>query len=238
MSSISSGWVSAIWIPASTLPSVFCAAKPITTPAIPADARMLVPNCRTGSVQSPASFMTFPVWDHITPSHWRIRPQRSWRASSNRSQRNQVTSMSTSFRTGTDERLRYGHFVWHLFVLAGTSCHFLALLACTAWLGRRNFGRAFRSSEAYFAHRRRNKLTRRGNDTHKHAGESKEPYLSRRNSATRLQGPGLTRGLTLARCTWISTASNDRLSAPLSPAQSLLPKISSKSTDAAVGKPS
>jgi hemolysin III len=40
--------------------------------------------------------------------------------------------MSTSFRTGTDERLRYGHFVWHLFVLAGTSCHFLALLACTA----------------------------------------------------------------------------------------------------------
>ena len=29
------------------------------------------------------------------------------------------------------ERLRYGHFVWHLFVLTGTSCHFLALLACT-----------------------------------------------------------------------------------------------------------
>src|SRR5262249_20137683 len=23
-----------------------------------------------------------------------------------------------------NERLRYGHFVWHLFVLAGTSCHF------------------------------------------------------------------------------------------------------------------
>jgi hemolysin III len=31
-----------------------------------------------------------------------------------------------------NKRLRYGHFVWHLFVLAGTSCHFLALLACTA----------------------------------------------------------------------------------------------------------
>ena len=31
-----------------------------------------------------------------------------------------------------NERLRYGHFVWHLFVLAGTSCHFLALLACTS----------------------------------------------------------------------------------------------------------
>jgi hemolysin III len=30
-----------------------------------------------------------------------------------------------------NERLRYGHFVWHLFVLAGTSCHFLAVLACT-----------------------------------------------------------------------------------------------------------
>jgi len=33
-----------------------------------------------------------------------------------------------------NERLRYGHFVWHLFVLAGTSCHFLALLACTTSL--------------------------------------------------------------------------------------------------------
>src|SRR5216684_1125540 len=29
-----------------------------------------------------------------------------------------------------NERLRYSHFVWHLFVLAGTSCHFLAVLAC------------------------------------------------------------------------------------------------------------
>src|SRR6266550_8651175 len=26
----------------------------------------------------------------------------------------------------TNERLRYGHFIWHLFVLAGTSCHFAA----------------------------------------------------------------------------------------------------------------
>lgn len=31
-----------------------------------------------------------------------------------------------------NERLRYGHFVWHLFVMAGTTCHFFALLACTA----------------------------------------------------------------------------------------------------------
>jgi hemolysin III len=29
-----------------------------------------------------------------------------------------------------NKRLRYAHFVWHLFVLIGTSCHFLAVLAC------------------------------------------------------------------------------------------------------------
>ena len=28
----------------------------------------------------------------------------------------------------TDWRLRYGHFVWHLFVAAGTGCHFIAVL--------------------------------------------------------------------------------------------------------------
>ena len=27
-----------------------------------------------------------------------------------------------------DSRLRYGHFVWHLFVVAGTACHFFAVL--------------------------------------------------------------------------------------------------------------
>ena len=26
------------------------------------------------------------------------------------------------------DRLRYSHFVWHLFVLAGTTCHFVAVL--------------------------------------------------------------------------------------------------------------
>jgi hemolysin III len=26
------------------------------------------------------------------------------------------------------ERIRYGHFIWHLFVLAGTACHFIAVL--------------------------------------------------------------------------------------------------------------
>jgi len=28
----------------------------------------------------------------------------------------------------TDAKLRFGHFVWHLFVLAGTVCHFFAIL--------------------------------------------------------------------------------------------------------------
>jgi len=31
-----------------------------------------------------------------------------------------------------NERLRYAHFVWHLFVLVGTSCHFVAVLTCAA----------------------------------------------------------------------------------------------------------
>ncbi len=30
------------------------------------------------------------------------------------------------------ERLRYGHLVWHIFVIAGSVCHFFAILACTA----------------------------------------------------------------------------------------------------------
>jgi hemolysin III len=32
----------------------------------------------------------------------------------------------------SNERLRYAHFVWHLFVLAGTSCHFAAVFICAA----------------------------------------------------------------------------------------------------------
>lgn len=28
----------------------------------------------------------------------------------------------------TDERVRYGHAIWHLFVLAGSACHFFAVL--------------------------------------------------------------------------------------------------------------
>jgi hemolysin III len=32
----------------------------------------------------------------------------------------------------TDSRLRYGHFIWHLFVLTGTGCHFFAVLGYAA----------------------------------------------------------------------------------------------------------
>jgi len=28
----------------------------------------------------------------------------------------------------TDSRLRYGHLIWHLFVVAGTTCHYFAVL--------------------------------------------------------------------------------------------------------------
>jgi len=28
------------------------------------------------------------------------------------------------------KRLPYAHFIWHLFVLAGTSCHFMAVISC------------------------------------------------------------------------------------------------------------
>jgi hemolysin III len=31
-----------------------------------------------------------------------------------------------------NDRLRYAHFIWHLFVLVGTSCHFAAVLVCAA----------------------------------------------------------------------------------------------------------
>jgi len=31
-----------------------------------------------------------------------------------------------------DSRLRYGHFIWHLFVMAGTACHYFAVLGYAA----------------------------------------------------------------------------------------------------------
>ena len=30
------------------------------------------------------------------------------------------------------KRSRYRHFIWHLFVLLGTACHFFAIFSCTA----------------------------------------------------------------------------------------------------------
>ena len=32
----------------------------------------------------------------------------------------------------TDSRLRYGHLIWHLFVIAGTTCHYFAVLGYAA----------------------------------------------------------------------------------------------------------
>ena len=31
-----------------------------------------------------------------------------------------------------NNRIRYSHFIWHLFVLAGTACHFCAIFSCVA----------------------------------------------------------------------------------------------------------
>src|SRR5437762_1763181 len=31
-----------------------------------------------------------------------------------------------------NKRIRYSHFIWHLFVLAGTACHFCAIFSCIA----------------------------------------------------------------------------------------------------------
>ena len=31
-----------------------------------------------------------------------------------------------------NKRMRYSHFVWHLFVLTGTACHFCAIFSCVA----------------------------------------------------------------------------------------------------------
>lgn len=32
----------------------------------------------------------------------------------------------------TDSRLRFGHFIWHLFVMGGTACHFFAVMGYAA----------------------------------------------------------------------------------------------------------
>ena len=36
-------------------------------------------------------------------------------------------TLGTAF-FATDDRVKYGHFVWHLFVLTGTACHFVAIM--------------------------------------------------------------------------------------------------------------
>jgi hemolysin III len=28
----------------------------------------------------------------------------------------------------TDSKIKFGHFIWHLFVIAGTACHYFAVL--------------------------------------------------------------------------------------------------------------
>jgi hemolysin III len=37
-----------------------------------------------------------------------------------------------------DSRLRYAHFVWHLFVLGGSACHFFAAL----WHAHGRYGKS------------------------------------------------------------------------------------------------
>lgn len=34
----------------------------------------------------------------------------------------------------TSKTVAYHHFIWHLFVLAGTVCHFLAVFSCLGWV--------------------------------------------------------------------------------------------------------
>jgi hemolysin III len=33
-----------------------------------------------------------------------------------------------------NEHVRYSHFIWHLFVLTGTACHFTAVFVCAGWV--------------------------------------------------------------------------------------------------------
>jgi hemolysin III len=54
----------------------------------------------------------------------------------------------------TDSRLRYGHFIWHLFVLAGTSCHFSRCCYAARCLGEPAAARRAERIEARRAHRR------------------------------------------------------------------------------------
>jgi hemolysin III len=56
-----------------------------------------------------------PLWLHVPPSGL------AWMAAGGLAYTAGVVFYAA-------ERPRYSHFVWHLFVLAGTACHFVAVL--------------------------------------------------------------------------------------------------------------
>jgi len=59
-----------------------------------------------------------PLWTHLPPSSL------AWLAAGGMA----YTSGLVFYGA---RRLRYAHFVWHLFVVAGTACHIMAVIACT-----------------------------------------------------------------------------------------------------------
>lgn len=56
-----------------------------------------------------------PLWDHVPP--WGV----VWLVAGG-----MAYTLGVAFYAA--QGLRYGHLVWHLFVLAGTTCHFIAVL--------------------------------------------------------------------------------------------------------------
>lgn len=57
-----------------------------------------------------------PLWTRVPPTGWLL-----------------LFAGGLAYTAGvafyaTDHRIRYGHFIWHVFVLAGTVCHFFAVL--------------------------------------------------------------------------------------------------------------
>jgi len=59
-----------------------------------------------------------PIWTHLPPASI------AWLAAGGLAYTGGVAFYAA-------KRLRYGHFVWHLCVVAGTACHVLAVFACT-----------------------------------------------------------------------------------------------------------
>lgn len=56
-----------------------------------------------------------PLWFHVPPAGW------IWRIAGG-------VAYTSGVAFYAAERMRYGHFVWHIFVLIGTTCHFFAVL--------------------------------------------------------------------------------------------------------------